>query len=178
MKSRSTTDKSSLRFASQLCALSSARPMSSAPVFVLTGVLARTVGKDKRRQLLWFAVKNCVPTPRENMTALWRHLTTGKAIPDDAWPDCYDGGPWMDDDLAWLAEALADFKRLIAERSFPWSRSHALADVLDFSRGLQCAICASKRTTRREQRRLPQPRPRRFCTMSNHNLRALSRVRN
>jgi hypothetical protein len=57
------------------------------------------------------------------MTAPWRYLTTGKAIPHDAWPECFDGAPWVDDDLAWSAEALADFERLIAERSFLWSRA-------------------------------------------------------
>ena len=44
--------------------------------------------------------------------------------------------------------------------------------------GLRCAVRASKRTTRRALRGLLQPRPRQFRSMSDHNLRALSQVRN
>jgi hypothetical protein len=42
----------------------------------------------------------------------------------------------------------------------------------------QYAVCASKRTTRRELLQLPQPRPRQLCPMSNQNLGAVSPVRN
>jgi hypothetical protein len=53
-----------------------------------------------------------------------------------------------------LPAVLAEMRLLSSARLDSQTRSQP---------GLQCAICASKQTTRRERRRLPQPRPRQSC---------------
>jgi hypothetical protein len=59
-------------------------------------------------------------SPSEKMTIVLRY-SDGRPIPDEAWPECYDGGS-----IAKFKPSLSEFeweRRFIAETTFPWSES-------------------------------------------------------